>query len=150
MSDDVQDGELAKFAKLYEGHSITELIQALARVRKEKDDAEEEAKTAGREHEYLSKMLIPDRFAEAGIKNMTVEGIGRVNLTADIYASIKAGAKEDAYTWISDIGSGDLIQPSIPPSTLKAFLKNRIKAGEDIPEEYFNCTPFQQARITKV
>lgn len=149
MEDDDSGSEFAKFAQLYSGHSTVELIKAMARVRKEKDDAEDVAKGIGREYEFLSKVAIPEKFAEEGVTIMKVDGIGRVNLAADIYASIKAGMKEKAYLWLSDIGSADLIQAAVPPSTLKAFLKSRIKAAEDIPEDLFNCTPFQQARITK-
>jgi hypothetical protein len=80
---------------------------------------------------------------------MNIDGVGRISLRADIYASVKSGMKETAYTWLSDVGAGDLIQDSVPPSTLKAFLKNRLKAGEDIPEDLFNVTPYQQATLTK-
>ena len=144
------DGEFAAFAKLYSEHTTLELITAMARLREQKDNADEHAKAVAREYEFITKTAIPEKFAEDGIKNINVEGIGRVQLRADIYASVKSGAKEKAYAWLSDIGSSDLIQPTVPPSTLKAFLKNRMKAGEDIPEELFNVNAFQQASITKV
>lgn len=149
MADESVENPYDAFQKLYEGHSTIELIAAMARVRKQKDDLESEVSGIGKELDYLSKVLIPDRFMEEGIRNMNVEGIGRVGLRADIYASIKSGAKDQAYSWLGDIGSGDLIQPGIPPSTLKAFLKARLKAGEDIPEDLFNVTPYQMAMITK-
>jgi hypothetical protein len=147
MDDD--NGEFAAFAKLYGDYSTLDLITAMVRLREQKDNAEEHAKAIAREYEFITKTAIPEKFAEDGIKNINVEGIGRVQLRADIYASVKSGAKEQAYAWLSDVGSGDLIQPSVPPSTLKAFLKGRLKAGEDIPEELFNVNPFQQASITK-
>lgn len=149
MDDSQGDSEFAKFAELYSGHSAVDLIKAMARLRAEKDAAEDEAKGISREYKYITEVAIPEKFAEDGVSIMKVDGIGRCNLAADIYASVKAGQKEAAYQWLSDIGSGDLIQPAVPPSTLKAFLKGRIKSAEDIPEEFFNCTPYQVARITK-
>jgi hypothetical protein len=150
-ADDKEDGEFdfAKMAALYEGHSLTELIGAMHRLREQKEALELEIKGVNREYEYVSRTLIPEKFNAEGIKKMDVTGIGRVSLRADIFASIKSGQKESAYQWLSDIGSGDIIQPAVAPSTLKAFLKNRLKSGEDIPEEMFNVTAYQQATITK-
>jgi len=147
MSDDTEFG---KWAEFYKDHSTMELIRAMAKIREQKDALDEELKGTSREYEYLSKVRIPEAFDNDGIKNMNVEGLGRISLRPDIYASVKAGTKQAAYTWLSDIGSGDLIQDTVNPSTLKAFLKGRIKSGEDIPEEYFNVTAYQQATITKV
>lgn len=149
MSDIDGNAEYAKWQEMYGHMTATELCRAMAKVREQKDDLEAEAAGVAREHEWLSKVAIPDKFAEDGIKNMNIDGIGRINLTADIYASVKAGKKEEAYQWLQDVGSGDLIQPSVPPSTLKAFLKGLVKKGEEVPDSLFNCTPYQMARITK-
>lgn len=150
MDDESNGSEYAKFAEVYAGHTAVDLIRAMARLREEKDRIEDEAKGVSREYEYITKVAIPEKFAEDGVTLMKVDGIGRCNLTADIFASVKAGMKEKAYLWLSDVGSGDLIQPSVNSSTLKAFLKGRMKKAEEIPEDLFNVTPFQQARITKV
>lgn len=138
-----------KFQKIYESMTTLELIRAMAKVRAEKDNLDMELKGVTAEHEYLSKIAIPEKFAGEGIKNMRVEGIGRISLRPDIYASVKAGRKERAYLWLKDIGSGSLIQDSVPPSTLKAFLKARIISGDEIPEDLFNATAYTVATITK-
>lgn len=149
MSKDDQPSEYTAFQNLYSKHTTLELIRAMAKVRGEKDTLDAELSGVSKEYEYLTKIAIPEAFENDGIKNMNVEGLGRVALRADIYASIKAGQKEAAYQWLSDIGSGDLIQPTVPPSTLKAFIKARIKKAEELPDDLFNITPFQQASITK-
>ena len=138
-----------KFDAMHKDKSTMELIQTLSRVRSEKDALEEELKGVTAEHKYLATVLIPDRFAAEGIKNMSVAGVGRISLRGDIYASIKAGKKPELFDWLRDIGSGDLIQDAVAPSTLKAFLKGRIKAGDEFPEELVNVTPYQTATITK-
>lgn len=146
----VEDTPIVDWATFYANSTTLELIRAMHKVRKQKDDLDYELKSTTAELEFLAKIAIPEKFAEEQIKNMNVDGIGRVGLRADAYASIKAGLKEKAFEWLSDIGSGDLIQPQVAPSTLKAFLKGRLKAGEDIPEELFNFSPYQTATITKV
>lgn len=138
-----------RYQELYKGHTTLELIRALARVRGERDEAEAVYKESAAEHDYLAKIAIPEHFQDEGIKNMNVEGLGRVSLRSDIYASVKAGMKAAMQQWLNDRGNGDLIQPAVPPSTLKAFLKGLIKAGEEYPEELFNVTPYQTATITK-
>jgi hypothetical protein len=149
MSNDDQPNEFAAFQNLYSKHTTLELIKAMAKVREHKDALDAELKGVGKEYEFLARIAIPEAFENDGIKNMNVDGIGRVALRADIFASIKAGQKEKAYEWLQDIGSGDLIVPQVAPSTLKAFLKARIKKGDENPEDLFNISPFQSASITK-
>jgi len=144
-----ESNPVSEFQKFYEDYTTLELVRKMKSLREQKDTMDTELKGVTAEYEFITRIAIPEKFTEEGIKNMNVDGVGRVGLRADIYASVKAGAKADAYQWLSDIGSQDLIQPAVAPSTLKAFLKDRIKAGLDIPEEFFNCTPYQMATITK-
>ena len=80
---------------------------------------------------------------------MKVEGVGRVGLTSDLYASIAPDQKGAAYEWLSDNGHGDVVQPTVNSSTLKALMKSIIKSGKEIPSELFKVTPFTRASITK-
>jgi len=148
MSDEEQSPQ-SRWADKYKGKPTLDLIHAMSHLRADKDELEDKVSAANSELEYLAKVAIPDRFTEEGIRNMVVDGVGRVGLRANIYASIKAGCKDQAYQWMRDVGLGDLIQPSVNASTLKATLKNRIKSADDIPEDLFNVTPYQQATITK-
>jgi len=66
-----------------------------------------------------------------------------------MHVSIKEGSNELFYTWLRDNGRGDLIQPNINPSTLKATVKNMVREGEVVPEELLNVSPFTRASITK-
>lgn len=148
-NDEETTGADFSFAAAYEGKTTVELVTALRDTRIRKDAADKEAKAVGAEYDYLSKVLIPQRFADEGLKNLTVKGVGRVSLTADIYASVKAGMKEEFYAWLDDTGSGDLIQRQVPPSTLKAFIKGLIKGGNEYPEDLVNVTAYQRASLTK-
>lgn len=147
MSDEQESP--SKWQEFYSSYTSVELGKRFHKLRKEKELAEASLGDLNKELEFLAKVAIPEKFTDEGLKNLNLEGIGRISLRADIYASIKAGQKDAAYTWISDIGAGDLIQDSIPPSTLKAFLKNRLKAGEEYPEDLFNVTAYQQATLTQ-
>lgn len=151
MSDDTVEpvNRTEGFKQFYGGYTTIELIRKMSALRRSLDDAKAEVSGLEAETRFLGEVAIPEKFAEDGVKNMNVDGIGRINLRADIYASVKAGQKDAAYTWLGDIGAGDLIQPSVNSSTMKAFLKNRLKLAEDIPEDLFNVTPYTLAVITK-
>jgi hypothetical protein len=149
MDEDKEVGAYAEWQEFYKEYGTIELVRAMNKIREQKDALELELKETNREFEFLSKVKIPEAFENDKIKNLSVEDIGRISLRTDIYASIKAGHKEEALRWLSDIGSENLIQPTVNSSTLKAFLKGRIRNGEDTPEEFFNITPYQQAVITK-
>jgi hypothetical protein len=82
---------------------------------------------------------------------MTIDGLGRLGLTSDVFARIVTERRADAYQWLSDHGFGDLIQPTVNSSSLKATMRKLIKDGkESIPDDLFIVTPYQRASITKV
>lgn len=94
--------------------------------------------------------IMPERMDEEGFDSMTVTGVGRVTLTADVFASIAKGMKPLAFEWLGDHGHGDLIQPTLNASSLKALAKRMLKDGDPLPEDYFNVSPVTRASITKV
>ena len=83
------------------------------------------------------------------LDGLKVEGIGRVHLQSDIRASIKADNKAAAYEWLGDNGHGGLITETVNASSLKAFCKDKMKNGEELPEELFKTSVFTRAVITR-
>jgi hypothetical protein len=94
--------------------------------------------------------VMPERMDEESLDSMTVTGVGRVTLTADVFASVKKDMKPLAFEWLGDHGHGDLIQPTLNASSLKALAKRMLKDGDPLPEDYFNVSPVTRASITKV
>jgi hypothetical protein len=134
---------------LYDDMSLMELIREMRRVQTEKDDTEAHLKTLNKHFDFLRITKVPQMMEDQGIRNLNVEGVGRVSLTADMHVSIKEGHRELFYEWLRDNGRGDLIQPNINPSTLKATVKNMVREGEVVPDELLNVSPFTRASITK-
>jgi hypothetical protein len=133
----------------YDGMTLMELIREMRRVQLAKDDTEAELKKLNKHFDFLRITKVPQMMEDEGIRNLNVEGVGRVSLTADMHVSIKDGQKESFYEWLRDNGRADLIQPNVNPSTLKATVKNMVKEGEVVPEEMLNVSPFTRASITK-
>lgn len=131
----------------YAGMSLHDLVACMQIVRAEKDRLEEMLKIENARYDLLRIELIPASMEDEGVERVTYEGIGRVNLTGDLYVQVQN--KSGLMDWLSDEGMGDLIQPTANSSTLKAFIKRRIAAGQEIPEEFVKVSPFTRASITK-
>lgn len=146
---ETQQPIINKYSK-YDIMTPTELVRAMAEVQKLKEAKDEELKAINAEFDFLRLIKIPNTFEAHEIKNMSLDGVGRCQLTSDMHASIAADQKEAAYQYFRDLGKGSLITESINPSTLKATLKSMLKAGEEIPTDIFKVSPFTRASITKV
>lgn len=133
----------------YEAKSLKELVIAMKDRAIEKEQAENRLKIINAHYDVLRFEKIPERMDSDGVEKITLEGIGRVSLTADLQLSVKGGAKDELFGWLRKRKLGSLIQEGVNASTLKAFVKGRIKEGKDYPSELLNVTPITRASITK-
>lgn len=115
----------------------------------EYDELHEKMKIINAEYDDLRLKKIPELMSEMEIRTVTFEGIGRVQTAGDMYASIKADVRGEAYSWLRDHGFSSLITETVNASTLKAFAKEQTKKGEELPEDLFSITPFTRASIVK-
>ncbi len=103
-----------------------------------------------KEFDHLRQVIIPEEMDAAGISSANFPGIGRLTLTADLFAGILPDQQQAAYQWLIDNGHPDLIKEYVHPSTLKAFIKEQIEEGVIIPDTIFKATPYQRASVTKL
>ena len=158
MNDEEQPRINPAYAK-YDAMSPEELIAAMNTAGVEYDKLQAQSKPFADAYEYLRLNKIPAVFDERAIKTLAVTGLidiegnavnMRCGLTSDIYASIKAGKKDEAYQWFRDNGRGDLIKETVAAGTLKSSAKDALKKGAPFPEDLFNVTPFSRAGLTKI
>jgi hypothetical protein len=140
----------AKARTHYRGKSLKELVEAMDRGRKQKAELEVALMEVNAFYDVLRYECVPTAMEIAGVQNVTYDGIGRVSLTPDVFVSMKPGAKDALFTWLKKNKLADLIQPTINSSTLKAWVKERMKASKKVPSEHLNVTPVTRASITKV
>lgn len=136
------------FAQYSEEPKTLDLAREMKTLREMKELADHVASELGKRYDFMRLVLLPERFEAEGLQNLKAEGLGRISLRGDIYASILPGKKEDAFMWLGDTGRGDLIQPTVNASTLKASLKKAIEAGEEVPDDIFRVTPYTTAVIS--
>lgn len=128
---------------------LQELARELSNLKSAKDKIEEELSTVNKRIEILARQEIPEAMDEAGVQNVKFEGIGKIYLKGDVFASIPAESRDAAYEWLELTGRGSLIKPTVNSSSLKAAVKEWISQGEEIPEELIRVTPYTQAVLTR-
>jgi len=125
---------------------LAEEMTVLEKKIAERDEANKSDKER---FDQIRLFLIPEMMDELEIKNINFEGLGRVQLASDLYASTRAGMKEDAIQWLRDLGYADMITEGYNASSLKALFRNMIKEGIPIPDDKFAVTPFIRASVVK-
>ena len=86
---------------------------------------------------------------EKNINGISYAGIGKVSLIDDAYVSVKANQQQAAFKWLSDMGHGEIIKQTVHEEKLKALLKNKLKEGEEIPEDIFNVQEYKYSKIKR-
>ena len=128
---------------------LQELARELSQLKSAKDKIEDELSAINKRIEILARQEIPEAMDEAGVQNVKFEGIGKIYLKGDVFASIPAESRDAAYEWLELTGRGSLIKPTVNSSSLKAAVKEWIAQGEEIPEELIKVTPYTQAVLTR-
>lgn len=122
---------------------------AMKNLQARKDVLEDELSEINKELDRIRVAVIPPMMESLGVRTATFEGLGRVQLAADIYASTREGQKSAAMQWLRDCGYADMITETYNASSLKALFRRQLAEGADIPEDIFNVTPFVRASIVK-
>lgn len=143
------DQQKAKARAAVAGMGIRELASRMKDCQAALEEAKRRVTELNAWYDVIRFEAIPSKMDEEGIDHVTYDGIGRVGLTGDLFVSVKPGQKKGLFDWLKKRKLGSLVQPSINASTLKAFIKGRIKKGEELPQEYVNITPITRASITK-
>jgi hypothetical protein len=132
--------------------SMDDLRSQCARMKElqgQKDKLEAELSDINKELDVIRTKKIPELMESMELRNVTIEGLGRVQLAADIYTSTREGQKETAMTWLRDCGYDNMITETYNASSLKALFRRMIAEGTDIPDDIFNVQPFIRASIVK-
>lgn len=110
------------------------------------DELDEVRKKVGAQLEFMSRDVIPGVMEERGVRNITLEDLGR-QFSKSIRVSASMADKEAALNWLRASGYGDLIQSSVNSSTLSAFAKQYV---EDYQKELPDCFKMSAMMITSV
>jgi hypothetical protein len=99
---------------------------------------EEPLKRKKKLHDLLRKGLIPEQFEREDIETVRVAGVGTAYLSTRLFASIITAVHDKAFTWLRKNDLGDLISNTVNSSALSSSFKDRVAAGQSIPEALFH------------
>lgn len=128
--------------------SLNKLIARMKELGEQLDDLEDQRKPIQKEYEQLRLELIPSAMAEEDITSIK-GGFGRCTLTSDLYVTVQEGQKQALHSYLEESGHEAMIQPTVNAQTLKAWCKEQMKAGVELPENILKVTPFSRAVIYK-
>jgi len=112
--------------------------------------AEEDLTQINKALDELRLNILPKMAEELGVTNVKFDGIGRLQFASDLYASTKAGKKDEAMQWLRDCGYEDMISETYNASSIKALFRRMITdQGMMPPEDIFAVTPFTRASLVK-
>ena len=127
--------------------NVITMARAMRELELKKEGIEAQLKEINKQLDQLRLKDIPEAMAESDIRTLTIDGVGRVQLAMDCYATIKD--KQAGYDWLRENGYAGLITEYVQPSTFKAAVKDALKDGQEFPDELFSINPFTRASIVK-
>lgn len=130
-------------------NGLRELCAKMRDLQDRKAALEDTLTEINKDLDKIRTQQIPEAMEALELRNATFEGLGRVQLATDLYASTKEGKKEAAIQWLQDCGYENMIVETYNASSLKALFRRMIVDGAEIPDEIFNVSPFVRASIVK-
>lgn len=129
--------------------SFKELAEFIRDTKAEITARDKVTKSLKLDLEHVQTEILPQKMEAEGMSNVTVAGVGRLGNAPQFRASVKAEHKHDMQQWLKDHGFIELVQETVNSSTLKAWVKEQLEAGNEIPTEYLNLHSFDLVTLTK-
>lgn len=124
--------------------SLIVLIKRMKNIGAQLDALDVISKSLRSEYDKLRLFDIPSTMAEDDLTSVKGE-FGRCTLTSDL--NVSASDKQGLHKWLEETGNGGLIVPTVNYQTLKAFCKEQMINGEELPEDIIKVSPFSRAVI---
>lgn len=100
-------------------------------TRKTKEELEEALKAVNLRLDAQNKAVVAEMDA-TDVKKVEFEGIGLVHQRGEFYARVKDEAA--LISWLDANGGSAMAKRSVHPSTLKAFVRERLEANLPVPD----------------
>lgn len=134
--------------------ALVDLALKMREAQENMEAAAAEEKGWREKYDHFRKEELPERMNAAGL--VAASGKGQfslpdgstVFLAADMHANVPKEKEEVFHKWLEKNGHGDLIKRTVFYSTLRAFLKEQVEGGVQLPE-YVQAHPYLVARIRK-
>ncbi len=132
----------------YDDMDFEEVLEHLHAAKRILDDLKTQQKEAQKLWDFLSLNVAPDRFEKQNVTNITIEGY-RYGLRADLQTSVLKDNRVALYDWLREHDMEDLITETVHAMTLKAWVKEQMMAGNELPDDLLSIHAFTRATITR-
>ncbi len=109
-----------------ENNFIVDLGRKFAACKAEHDEAAKVLKDIAAKWTEVENELL-QAMSEAGMKSITIEGVGRLTLRRSHYPSVNSSNKPGFFEYMKKSGHGALIKEDVNTQTLNAFLKRHVE-----------------------
>lgn len=125
------------------------LIRHYDALRKVLDTIKESREAMQEISDTLSKDKVPEAMRAAGVKTVTVEGVGRVTISHRFSCSMFDST--EGIKWLKAHNYGDLVKETVNSQTLSSFARGLIEdEGKELPADLFKVGTSPFTSITKV
>ena len=133
--------------------TYNELVGAMLRCQENHKRLKDETADAWGEVCVVARQIIPERMEADQIQNITVilpDGSKKQLLVID-QVSVKTPAenKSALYEWLSDHDAEALITETVNASTLAAYVRQQMKAGDEYPVDICEVSSYATASLRK-
>jgi len=111
-------------------------LKRFVELEKERRDLEGRINSIAREVEGLEQFLLTE-FEEAGMSSARVDDI-TVYTHRQLWARPKEGNMETACKILKQVGLGEVVKESFNMNTLSAYVREKDRSGEKLPEGFEN------------
>ena len=114
---------------------LTTLAKELRGLKDRKEELEDTLKLINKRIQGIIMSSLPEAMDEAEQPKFTVDGVGTIYLQDNINVTILADDREEIYEWCRANGHDALVVDYIHPSTLKAWAKEQLINGGELPDK---------------
>lgn len=120
--------------------SVVELGEEMQSIKDRIDRGKAFLSRLQERYDNLRKEVIPEKMREAGLVSQSGKGRftlpdgSMVYLQGDLQVHVPKSKREKFYAFLEERGEGDLISRTIPWQTLRAWAREQMRDGKDLPD----------------
>jgi hypothetical protein len=122
-----------------ESGTLFEMALELEELKRELDELEARRKPAQARYDELRKKKIPDLMRAAGMINEKGKGSfttatgATIFIKNDVYAYVNKANEDQFFEHLEKTGNASLVKRTVHPGTLKAYARELLEEGAEIP-----------------
>ena len=135
------------------GKSYNELVAAMMLAQERHNDLKKQTSEAWDDVCVIARQIIPERMDADQIQNITVilpDGSKKQLLVID-QVSVKTPPENKAalWEWLREHDAAEIITETVNSSTLAAFVRQQMRAGDEYPVEICEVSSYATASLRK-